>query len=252
MSQFNELVNIIDQNNPVKLTNSFSTAWEDLKRHFGPYIGYALLSLVISFVVGSVVPFGGMVLSPFIALGYATFVYSERSAQNSEFNNFFLSFKKFGPVFLASLITIAGTLIATLPIIITGGAALIGVITSGGRDREALTALMAGGLIVSGIISVILLIIASILFSFATYFAYFYNVEPMEAVKLSVKLATKNFGHMLMLVLFAGFVSGIGAIACGIGLIVTIPLGALITYHSFEGIMNLEKGNEPDFDFEKK
>lgn len=252
MSQFNELEAIIEQNNPVKITESFSTAWEDFKRQAGSYIGYVIVSMVLSFVIGMVIPLGGSIISPFIALGYATFVHKDRTAGNAAFGDFFLSFQKFGPVVLAALITIAGTIIAMLPILITGGAALVGVISSGGRDTEALSALMAGGLLFSGIISFILVIIASILFSFATYFAYFYDVQPMEAVKLSVKLATKNFGHMLMLVLFAGFVSSMGFVACFVGILVTMPLAAIITYHSFAGIMNLEKGNEPDFDFEKK
>jgi uncharacterized membrane protein len=61
----------------------------------------------------------------------------------------------------------------------------------------------------------------------------------------------KNFGHMIMLLLFSGFVGGIGVILCGIGLLVTIPIANLMVYYSFEGLTKLETNNEPEFDFDE-
>ena len=81
MKNFNELENILDENESVKLTDSFSYSWADFGRQAGAYIGVCVI-VFVGLLVLSVFPLASNILSPFIALGFASFVYNERVNKN--------------------------------------------------------------------------------------------------------------------------------------------------------------------------
>jgi uncharacterized membrane protein len=251
MRNFNELETILAENQPVKLTDSFSYSWADFGRQAGSYIGFCLL-VFVGMIVLSFVPFAANILSPFLALGFASFVYNERVNKNVEFGNFFKPFEKFGNVILTYLLTAVAYIIACLPVIIFGGIAFYNELMEARSNPYNFNPVFTTALIFSGLVSFVLLLIVATFTFYATYFAYFYNVKPIEAIKLSIKMGSKHFGHLIMLFLFSGFVGAIGVILCGIGLLVTIPLSHLMRYYTFEGITKLESNNEPDFDFDNK
>ena len=49
-----------------------------------------------------------------------------------------------------------------------------------------------------------------------------------ECLELSRQLVTPRWGWAFLLAIVAGFVSGLGAIACGVGVLATLPLGSLM------------------------
>jgi hypothetical protein len=249
MKNFAELDATLNEQPSVKLTDSFSFSFNDFKRQAGSYLGFTLLVIVGSFVI-SFIPFGSLILSPFLTLGFATFLYFERVHHNIEFGNFFKSFEKFGNVFLTYLLTLVAYFIAILPLLFLGGIALFKEISNARYNPRGFDPVFGTGLIIGVLVTLFLFLLIGVCTKFATYYAYFHNVTPVEAIKLSYKLGMKNFGHMIMLVLFSGFVGAIGVILCGIGLLVTIPIANLIMYYSFEGLTKLENNDGPDFDFD--
>lgn len=63
---------------------------------------------------------------------------------------------------------------------------------------------------------------------FAMYLIADRNLDFMAAIKESAGLVKQNFWMFLVLMIVTGIISGLGAIACGIGVIVTAPLGVTI------------------------
>ena len=161
--------------------------------------------------------------------------------KNVEFGNFFRPFQKFGPVILTYLLTAVAYVVACVPLIIFGGIAFFNELLDARTDPTNFNPIFTTALLMSGLVTFVLVLLVATFTYYATYFAYFYDVKPMEAIKLSIKMGTKNFGHLIMLFLFSGFIAVIGVLLCGVGLLVTIPLSHLIKYYTFEGLTKLEK-----------
>lgn len=85
---------------------------------------------------------------------------------------------------------------------------------------SALAPLLAIGL---GLLFQILFGIAWMLLLFAPFLIFDQGKEPMDAIKESFGVLSKQFLMLLALMICTGIVSGIGAIACGIGVLFTLP-----------------------------
>ncbi len=251
MKYFDELETIINEHHPVKLTQSFSQAWQAFKRQPGPYIGYFLIVILVSIVL-SFIPLASNILSPFITLGFAAFLYEEKNHKNASFNNFFKPFEKFGNVILTYLLTLVAFIVACSPLLIFGGAQFFQAILESQKNPGNFHFEMNSGLILASIATFILCLVTAVLLSYATFFAYFYSVKPMEAIKLSIQMGAKNFIHMILLFIFSVVVALGGVIALIIGIFIAVPLIYMIIYFTFAGITKLETDEEPQFDFERK
>lgn len=67
--------------------------------------------------------------------------------------------------------------------------------------------------------------------AFAQLIAMNRNQGPVEAIRESYQTLKGHAWMMMLLLIISGIVSGIGAIACGVGLLVTIPI-----YHAVVGL----------------
>lgn len=79
-------------------------------------------------------------------------------------------------------------------------------------------------------------IVVGFLFSFGIYFLVERGLEPIEALKTSVELATNNLGPAIVFYLCAGIAAALGLIACCIGIIVSAPVGALVFTYGYRGL----------------
>jgi hypothetical protein len=251
MKQFAELEATINEHHQVKITESLSLAWQAFKRQPGLYIAY-LFVVILASVVLSFIPLASTVISPFIVIGFSAFLYEENVHKDATFNNFFKPFQKFGNVFLTYLLTLVAYIVACSPLMLFGGMEFIQQLIEAQKHPYDFHPVFTSSLILGSVATVILCIITAVLLSYATFFAYFYSVKPMEAIKLSIQMGSKNFLHLIMLFIFSGFIAMIGVVAIIIGLLVTIPVAYLMMYFTFAGITKLETEDEPQFDFERK
>lgn len=70
------------------------------------------------------------------------------------------------------------------------------------------------------------------------YFVIDKGLEPVDAIKASVDLVRNNLTDTLIWYIVGGLVAGVGAIACGVGLLVTLPIalvGGAYTYKKLTG-----------------
>lgn len=91
----------------------------------------------------------------------------------------------------------------------------------------------------------ILLIIPGIYFSvsylFAPLFVCFYDTPPTEAIRLSRKMVSGNFVQILWIYLLLLGLNFLGVMALGVGLLVTIPVSACVSYAIFDDIIGIPK-----------
>lgn len=74
--------------------------------------------------------------------------------------------------------------------------------------------------------------------SYSLYFVIDKGLAPVEAIKASVNLVKDNLGNALIWAIVGYLVAGAGAIACGVGVLVTYPLvmiGTAYTYKKLTG-----------------
>ena len=92
-------------------------------------------------------------------------------------------------------------------------------------------------------LGLLLLIIPGIYFAvsyfFAHCFVWFYDVEATEAIRLSRKTVSGNFGQILLLCLILAAINFLGAMAFGVGLLITIPFSYIVAYAAFDDIIGI-------------
>lgn len=88
-----------------------------------------------------------------------------------------------------------------------------------------LTSLIVGALTFVGfILCYIPGLIIAFLTTYSLYFVLDQDLAPVDAVKASVNLVRENLGQTLIWYLVGGLIAAAGAFACGVGMLVTVPL----------------------------
>jgi len=92
-------------------------------------------------------------------------------------------------------------------------------------------------------IGLLLLIIPGIYFAvsylFAHFFVWYYDVDPSEAIRLSRKTVSGNFGQILLLCFVLGGINLIGILAFGVGILLTLPFTYCVIYAAFDDIIGI-------------
>jgi uncharacterized membrane protein len=84
-----------------------------------------------------------------------------------------------------------------------------------------------------GSLCFILGIVISIFTLFTTVAIVDRSLSPIDGIKASIDIAKANFVQVLLTWLLAGVIAVIGALACGIGLIVSLPVAALYVVYAY-------------------
>ena len=81
-------------------------------------------------------------------------------------------------------------------------------------------------------------LIVGFLTSYSLYFVIDQGLSPTDAVRASVNLVKDNVGPTLLWYVVGGFVALIGLLACGVGVLLTVPvvlIGTAYTYKTLTG-----------------
>lgn len=105
--------------------------------------------------------------------------------------------------------------------------------------RVLTTAVLVG---LGTMVGFILCYLPGIVFAFVSSYALHFTIDkrlaPVEAIKASIDLVKNNLGNTLIWYIVGGLIGGAGAIACGIGIIFTLPImiiGTAYTYKTLTG-----------------
>jgi uncharacterized membrane protein len=109
---------------------------------------------------------------------------------------------------------------------------------------EKIGPILIGSLIVSVLTSIGFLLCyipGLIVWFFTSFFLYFIidrNMAPMEAIKASFEFVKDHIGDLLLFFLASALAYFIGALLCGIGLIVAIPVIVIAQAYTFKKLHN--------------
>ncbi len=81
-------------------------------------------------------------------------------------------------------------------------------------------------------------IIAAFMLSFYGFYVIDRNMAPSEALSASFGLVRDNFGKVFLVILVAFVINFIGALLCGIGLLVTAPICWIILAYAYRKLNN--------------
>ncbi len=93
------------------------------------------------------------------------------------------------------------------------------------------------------ILGLAMLIVPGIYFAvsyvFAHFFVWFFDMDPTEAIKLSRKTVSGNFGQILLLYLVMAGINLLGVLAFGVGILITMPFSFCVAYAAFDDIIGI-------------
>jgi uncharacterized membrane protein len=93
------------------------------------------------------------------------------------------------------------------------------------------------------LLGLIMFILPGIYFSvgyvFSHLFVWFHDKDPAEALKLSRKTVSGNFGQILILLLILGGINLLGVMALGVGVLLTLPFSFCVIFAAFDDIIGI-------------
>lgn len=148
-------------------------------------------------------PFSGILLGgPFVA-SYLHLAHLARRNHQIRFEDLFMGFNKARDLILLNLLIFCIVLVGFFMLIIPG-------------------------------------VYFAVSYIFSHFFVWFYDREPYQAIGLSRKVVSGNFGQILLLLLILAGINLLGIMALGIGILLTMPYSFCVVYAAFDDIIGIK------------
>ncbi|WP_076790644.1 hypothetical protein [Chlorobium sp. KB01] len=195
----------INEGYEVTASEYIRKGWEMFRLNIGEFVGFTLVVFVIS-ALSSMSNGGGSIifssLTAPLCAGFGIAVFKRMSGQEIQFSDFFLGFKYLLPLFLAGL---------------------------------------AMGLLVA--VGLVLLILPGIYLAVGYTFTMFlivdYRMEFWQAMETSRKIVTRQWWAIFGFACLLALLNFGGALALGVGLLVTIPVSSCAVAIAYKEIVGL-------------
>jgi uncharacterized membrane protein len=201
----------------ISISDIISESWEIMKKNMGQFIVFGLISLVISFGAG-LIPIVGQIISialgPAILAGFIITAHDANQNQPVNINRFFEGFSRLGDLLPAYLVGVVFIAIGMVLLIIPG-------------------------------------IYLAVCYFLLVPFLIFSTKQGglIDQLELVRKVSSKNWFQLFLLIIVMAFINLGGAILCGIGLLITVPLTYISAYVTFKNIFGLPDEDEQDQEF---
>ncbi len=226
---------IIQQGYQINTSNFISRGWEIFSHNMGGFIGFFVISVLISLGLGFI-PFIGNLAVVVVSgpLNAGNFIVSFKIIKRlpTTFGDFFKGFQNtyFLPVFLAGLLIGLMITLFWIPSIICYTLIVVSLLAQG-------TAAQDGNFSIASVPPVlgILVLVFSLLALIPTIYlstSYIFTVpliigkkmQAWSAMEASRKLITKQWWSFFGFSVVLGLINLAGALLCGLGLLLTVPL----------------------------
>ncbi len=214
--------------------DAFGYGWKKFTENVGPI----LIAMLVFILIGGVI-YGLQILIQSVTTPETTVVTGE--------NGFVVT--NSGGGFLALLVSVVFSLVGFIwSYIVQAAYARAGLAVTEGRKielGELLTFDRIGRIIGAGIllgiatfIGLLLCILPGLLVAFfGSFFVYFIldqNLGAIDALKASFNFVKDNFGNLLLLLLLTMIAIFVGALLCGLGLFVAIPVTVIAQAYAYK------------------
>jgi hypothetical protein len=209
---------------PFQVGDAFNYGWKKFQEYLGPI----LIAMLIFLVVGGLVNFIGTLF----AGGIGEITDPDDIGLGMFFSFGYLVFSLIGA--LVSLLIQAAVVRGALGITKGERIDLNTFLSTENLGQIVLASIL---LAIGAAIGLILCIIPGLIFIFYSQFTYQFIIDKglpaFDAIKASFGLVNKNLGTVVVLFLASILAFFIGAILCGIGLLVTIPVTIIATAYAY-------------------
>ncbi len=217
--------------------------YEAIKDQYWLFVGMAAIGVLI----GNAVPFG-ILMGPMM-VGLYMALFRKRRGEPVEFGILFKGFDSFGDSVVATLLHVIPIAVIIVPAYIIFYVGVILAMQSGGGepDPSAMLGLFAFFL-VFWIIAILIIMVISLVFTFAYPLIADRKLSGIDAVKLSIRAALANFWSLLRLSLLNGLLIIGGMLLCYVGIFLVLPItfGALaIAYEKVFGLGQIQPNLPP-------
>jgi uncharacterized membrane protein len=253
---------ILERPYTVKINQYLDRSMQIFQPKAGELIGFTFLTLIISLglsnipYVGSLVDF---VTSAILSAGYYFFAFRFYKGQNAEFGDFFSGFRnsQFGPIVLVHLLmglVLGGVgLVAfglTVPIFYQPLSDLITFMNKVDPSSSipslpelTIAPILAVPLLFLGLLLLIPLLYLSICYSLAPLLVVDRRLGAWQAMETSRKLIHKKWLSWFGLMFLLGLIQLAGVFACGLGVLISIPISFCAMAAAYEDVVGLSQRN---------
>jgi hypothetical protein len=226
--------------------------------NWGLFLGFTVVFLLVSTIL-SFIPILNQIVStflyPILTIGFAVVAHQMATNRNVSFNNFFDGFQKTVPFLILTLLKTLIGLIFVAPLLYLifqafGGWEMIKTLMDNSSPGDVEVAqekfeIMKNGWRESNglliFVASLLAFVPYFLFIFSSFFVWFKNSEPVDALKQSAALVQDNIGAIIIFGILSVIIAIISAIPCGIGLLFTIPALSCASYAAFASVVDIEE-----------
>ncbi|HKO63201.1 MAG TPA: hypothetical protein VJV03_18710 [Pyrinomonadaceae bacterium] len=205
-----------------------------IKDQYWLFVGMAAIGVLI----GNAVPFG-ILMGPMM-VGLYMALFRKRRGEPVEFGILFKGFDSFGDSVIATLLHVIPIAVIIVPAYIIFYVGVILSMQAGGGepDPAAMFGLFAFFL-VFWITAILIIMVISVLFTFAYPLIADRKLKGMDAVKLSIRAALANFWRLLGLSLLNGLLMIGGIVLCYVGVFLVIPITLAALAVAYERVFGL-------------
>jgi len=195
----------------------------------------------VGIIIGSVVPLG-ILMGPMMC-GIYLALFQTRRGQPIEFGILFKGFDYFGDSLIATLLHLIPIFVILIPSYFVFIAFYIGFIVVMAQSNGSPNPVAAIGffalVIVFWLAVFLLLIVLSVIFTFAYPLIVDRRLSGLDAVKLSIRAALGNFWRLLGMLLLTGLMNFAGALFCYVGVFFVLPISLAAIASAYEQVFGL-------------
>jgi uncharacterized membrane protein len=253
---------ILERPYTVKINQYFDRSMEIFQPKAGELIGFTFLMIIISIGLSNI-PYVGTFLdsiaTAILSAGYYFFAFRFYKGQNAEFGDFFSGFRnsQFLPIFLVHLLM--GLVLGGLGLVAFGLMVpifyqpLSDLITFINEFDPSSSIPVLPELTVSPVLAALLLFLGLLFLIPILYLSICYTLAPLlvvdrrlgawQAMETSRKLIHKKWLSWFGLMFLLGLIQLAGFFACGLGVLISIPVYYCALAAAYEDVVGLSQRN---------
>lgn len=210
--------------------------WSLIKDKYWLFVGMTAVGMIIGMLVPLGILLGPMMCGLYLAL------FQTRRGNPIEFGLLFKGFDYFGDSVVATLLHMIPIVIVVVPAYIlfyVGLFVMMGQQQSGGEPDPSMMLGFFGFFAVFWLAMIVILVLLSVVFTFAYPLIVDRRLSGVEAVKLSIKAAMANFWRLLGLLMITGLMGFVGALFCYVPAFLVMPLSFAAIAVAYEQVFGL-------------
>ena len=227
----------------VRPIECIKAGYELIRSQYWLFVGISAVGMIIA----GVVPLG-ILMGPMMCGIYIT-LFKQRRGHRIEFGDLFKGFDHFGESLIAALLHMVPIFIIIIPTYIIFYISMFAMMAAMGGG-EPQPGILLGFFAFWGIIWLVIiaiLILVSVIFTFAYPLIVDRRLGGFDAVKLSTKAARANFGGLLGMTLLTSLLTFAGVLLCYVGAFLVLPISFAAIAMAYEQVFGLSTGTgQPD------